>query len=80
MTSINVSAVVPIKRNVVQMSALAIGAKSTRVTWVARPEPKLLAYPLYPLFRFGASIAFGKLLGGLKTYCEALPKQAKQVV
>ncbi|MBM7071211.1 hypothetical protein JQC92_04030 [Shewanella sp. 202IG2-18] len=47
-TSINVPAIVPIKRNVVQMSAQAIGTKSTRVTWVARPEPKLLAYPLYP--------------------------------
>lgn len=75
-TSINVPAIVPIKKNTVQMFVKKINDQKTQVTWVASPELKTLAYPFYPLLRIVASAAFGKLLKGLKTYAESTPLNA----
>ena len=69
-SSINVPAIVPVKKNTVTMSLNRIDDNCTEVVWLACPELKLFAYPLYPLLRFGISIAFGKLLGGLKEFVE----------
>ncbi len=75
-TSINVPAIVPLKKNVVQMSVRALGTNKTEVVWVSRPQLKIFAYPFYPLLRLALAAAFGKLLKGLKDYSEkSLPDQ-----
>ncbi len=79
-TSINVPAIVPIKKNIVSMSLRQLGAGKTEVTWVSRPQLKLFAFPLYPLLRVGASAAFGSILRGLKDYAENTQLSAAKAV
>ena len=69
-TSVNVPAVVPMKKNTVQMSVRELGVNKTEVVWVSRPQIKAFAYPFYPLLRFALPMAFGKLLKGLKEFAE----------
>lgn len=69
-TSVDVPAIVPLKQNNVQMQVKALSSNQSRVTWVARPQLKLFAYPFYPLLRLALPSVFGKLLKGLKTYSE----------
>lgn len=68
---VNNPAVIPIKQNHVAMSVREIGKDKCEVTWTASPTLKWFAYPLYPLLRLVFPIAFGKLLSGLKQYCES---------
>ena len=70
-TSINVPAIVPLKKNVVQMTVEPLGATQTRVVWISRPQLKTPAYLVYPLLRMALPMAFGKLLNGLKNYLES---------
>lgn len=67
---VNNPAIVPIKQNKVQMSARAVAAGKTEVIWTASPLLKPMAYLFYPLLRLIFSVAFGKLLQGLKNYAE----------
>ena len=69
-TPINNPAIVPLKKNVVQMTVVPMGANQTEVVWVSRPQLKTPAYLVYPLLRLALPMAFGKLLSGLKTYLE----------
>lgn len=69
-TSINVPAIVPVKKNVVTMTVKRLGANQSEVIWVSRPQIKAFAYPLYPLLKLGAGAAFKGLLKGLKDYAE----------
>ena len=69
-SSVDVPAIVPIKKNRVQMSVIEQGANRTKVVWVANPQLKLFAYPFYPLLRMLIPVAFGKLLNGLKEFAE----------
>ncbi|WP_062268870.1 SRPBCC family protein [Endozoicomonas arenosclerae] len=67
---VNNPAIIPIKKNHVQMSVRSVGHNKTEVTWTASPQLKLFAYPFYPLLRLIFPAAFGKLLKGLKEYAE----------
>ena len=69
-TPVNVPAIVPLKKNVVQMSAIEIGKNRTEVIWVSRPQLKVFAYLFYPLLRVALPVAFGQLLKGLKDFAE----------
>lgn len=69
-TSVNVPAIVPLKKNTVQMTVRSTGINQSDVEWIASPQLKTLAYPFYPLLRLMLPVAFGKLLSGLKTYAE----------
>lgn len=79
-TSINVPAVVPLKRNQVQMTVNSLSSHQCEVIWVAQPQLKAFAYPFYPLLRLLLPFAFGKLLSGLKRYSEAqLPDRLSEL-
>jgi len=69
-TSINVPAIIPIKKNVVSMTVKSLGRNQSQVIWVSRPQIKAFAYPLYPLLKLGAGAAFKGLLKDLKNYAE----------
>lgn len=69
-TSINVPAIIPLKKNVVQISVKSVSSTQSEVTWIARPQLKTPAYLIYPLLRLALPSAFSKLLKGLKTYAE----------
>lgn len=69
-TSIDVPAIVPVKKNVVTMSVKAVGMHQSEVTWVSRPQLKAFGYLLYPLLRLALPAAFGRLLTGLKDFAE----------
>jgi len=69
-TSINVPAIVPVKKNTVQMTVKATAHNRCEVIWIAQPELKTPAYLAYPLLRMALPLAFGKLLSGLKQYAE----------
>ena len=75
---VNNPAIIPIKQNTVSMNLRQVDETTTEVIWLASPQLKLFAYPFYPLLRLIFPVAFGKLLTGLKEYCEtSLPlKQA----
>ncbi|MEH6578971.1 MAG: SRPBCC family protein [Amphritea sp.] len=77
-TSINVPAIVPVKKNVVEMSLRELGMNKTEVVWVSRPQLKVFAYPFYPLLRFAIPMAFAKLLKGLKEFSEGSSTVARQ--
>lgn len=78
-TSINVPAIVPLKKNKVQMKVKALDVGTTEVTWVASPQLKTFAYPFYPLLRLILPFAFGKLLRGLKDYSESSAFGAEKI-
>lgn len=65
-TSINVPAIVPMKKNRVKMTVHAISDNSCEVVWVANLQLKAFGYLFYPLLRLAIPAAFGKLLTGLK--------------
>lgn len=67
---INNPAIIPIKQNKVRMTVRAIGKTKTEVVWIASPELKPLARFFNPLLKPLFSIAFSKLLQGLKDYIE----------
>lgn len=69
-TPINNPAIVPLRKNIVEMSVKAIGSNRAEVVWVSRPHLKWFGYALYPLLRLAIPTAFSKLLQGLKNYAE----------
>jgi len=75
-TSINVPAIIPLKKNVVQMTVKDLGMNKSEVVWVSRPQLKPFAYLIYPMLRLVLPVAFGKLLKGLKVYAEGSAQQS----
>ena len=75
-TPINNPAIVPLKKNIVQMSVREMGANQSEVVWVSQPHLKWFGYALYPLLRLAIPTAFSKLLQGLKEYAETTSLKA----
>ncbi|MGB0944921.1 MAG: SRPBCC family protein [Marinomonas sp.] len=48
-TSTNVPAIIPIKKNVVSMKVKSLGRNQSQVIWVSRPQIKAFVYP-YTLY------------------------------
>jgi hypothetical protein len=67
---INVPSILPVKKNVIELSVKYLGANQSQVIWVSRPQLKLLGYPLYFLLKVGFHVGFGGILKNLKEYAE----------
>ncbi len=66
----NLPAILPVKKNLLQIKLKDLGQNKTQLTWISKPELKWFAYPFYPLLKLIIPKAFSPFLKGLKDYAE----------
>ncbi|TQV89530.1 SRPBCC family protein [Aliikangiella coralliicola] len=67
----NTPALMPIRKNQIQISVKALGPNQSEVIWTSVPDIKTFGILLSPLLKMGLGNFFTKILGELKTFTES---------